>query len=285
MAAARKSGLGRGLEALLPDSATGAGLVMVAVDAIDPNPSQPRTDFDESALQTLAASIRDVGVLQPLVVRPPAKGGRYVLVAGERRLRAAKIAGLTEVPVVVRDGDDSAGLAEALIENLQREDLGALEEAAAYNQLMEDFGMTHEKVAERVGRSRASVSNTVRLLGLPASVQALLASNSLAAGHARALAGIDDPKFVERTAARAAAEGWSVRMVEDAVRSRAGNGRAPRRTPKERPTEIIELEERLADRLGSPVRIDYGSKGGGKLIVRFGSLDDLERIYKDLSGD
>jgi ParB family chromosome partitioning protein len=284
MAAPRKSGLGRGLDALLSTAVPPEGFAWVQIGAITPNPLQPRERFDEEALEALAASIREVGVLQPIVIGPADDEGRHVLVAGERRLRAAKLAGLDTIPAVIRVSDDSGRLAEALIENVQREDLGPLEEAAAYRALMEDFDMTHEKVAERIGKSRSAITNTVRLLNLPGAIQGLLADARLSAGAARALLGTSDTAFAVRTANRAADEGWSVRQVEDAVRKHGG-GEPDQGVParRERPAEIIALEERLTERLGSPVTIQYGRRGGGRLTVRFGSVDDLERIYRELS--
>jgi len=285
--AARKGGLGRGLEALLPASGSGVedGYRLVDVADVAPNPRQPRDSFDDEALAALTDSIREVGVLQPIVVRPPDEDGKFTLVAGERRLRASKAAGLTEIPAVIRAGDDRGSLAEALVENVQREDLDPLEEAAAYRQLMEDFAMTHDEVAERIGRSRTAITNTVRLLNLPAGVQSLLRSRSLTAGHARALLGLEDPAAAEKMGARAAAEGWSVRMVEENVRRKSEPAKKPaRKVSAVRPAEILELEERLSDHLGTSVTIDYGSKGGGKMVVRFGSLDDLERIYREFLG-
>lgn len=283
--AARKSGLGRGLEALLPTGAGEQGYSLIPLEAIVPNPHQPRARFDDEALESLAASIREVGVLQPVVVSRVGEG-QYQLVAGERRWRAAQMVGLKEIPSVVREGDDVSGLTEALVENLQREDLTPLEEAGAYRQLLEDFGLTQEEVALRVGKARSSISNTLRLLQLPAVIQGLLEAGELTAGHARPLLGINDARYAEHIARRAAEEGWSVRRVEEAVRARIGDKSQPA-TPKpkaERPAEILALEERLTDHLGSTVRIDYGARGG-KIVVRFGSLDDLERLYRSLLGD
>ncbi|MBU1866413.1 MAG: ParB/RepB/Spo0J family partition protein [Actinobacteria bacterium] len=283
--AVRKAGLGRGLEALLPSGEGGQGFSVLPLGAISPNPQQPRARFDDGALENLAASIREVGVLQPIVVRQIGLG-EYQLVAGERRWRAAQIVGLEEIPAIVRDGDDASGLTEALIENLQREDLTPLEEAGAYRQLMEDFGLTHEEVAVRVGKSRSGISNTLRLLQLPAVIQGLLEAGELSAGHCRALLAIDDTRYAEHIARRAAAEGWSVRRVEEAVRARSGEtDPKPTTGPRiaDRPAEILALEERLTERLGSTVRIDYGAKGG-KILIRFGSLDDLERVYRSLLG-
>jgi ParB family chromosome partitioning protein len=255
------------------------------LNTIGVNPQQPRSRFDDEALENLAASIREVGVLQPIVVRQVGTG-EYQLVAGERRWRAAQMAGLEEIPAIIRDGDDVSGLTEALIENVQREDLTSLEEAAAYRQLLEDFGLTHEEVAIRVGKSRSAISNTLRLLQLPAVIQGLLEAGELTAGHARALLGIDDARYAEHIARRAAEEGWSVRRVEESVRARIGGETKPSKPSKSasRPAEILALEERLTERLGSTVRIDYGSKGG-KIVIRFGSLDDLERVYRSLAGD
>jgi ParB family chromosome partitioning protein len=290
MAAARK-GLGRGLDALLAVDTSDKGAAgAVPVDQIDPNPQQPRTNFDETALESLAASIREVGVLQPIVVGPPGDDGRYVLIAGERRLRAAKLAGLDEIPAVIRESDQEARLVEAVIENVQREDLGPIEEAEAYQRLMEDFGMTHDEVAKRVGKSRSAVTNAVRLLNLPGQIQGLLADGRLSAGAGRALLGLDDQAYAITIAEKAATEQWSVRQVEEAVKDRrdgpAAKEPAPLRSlkPKERAAEIIALEERLADALATSVKIDYSKRGGGKMVIKFGSLDDLERIYRGLLG-
>jgi ParB family chromosome partitioning protein len=188
---------------------------------------------------------------------------------------------------VIRDGDDQGRLVEAVIENVQREDLDPLEEAAAYRSLMEDFGLTHEQVAARVGKSRSAVTNSVRLLGLPGAIQTLLVSGKLSAGAARALLGTDDTAYAVRIANKAAAEGWSVRQVEEAVRARLGveeKEPKPVRQKKDRAAQIIVLEERLGERLGSPVKIEYTRRGGGRMTIRFGSLDDLERIYRNLLG-
>jgi ParB family chromosome partitioning protein len=288
MAAARKSGLGRGLDALLavPKEETAGG--EIEIDLVDPNPRQPRNRFDDEALESLAASIREVGVLQPIVVGPPDSDGRHILVAGERRLRASRLAGLDTIPAVIRESDEATRLAEALIENVQREDLGPIEEAEAYHALMEDFSMTHDDVAKRVGKSRSTVTNSVRLLNLPGRVQELLEEGRLSAGAGRALLGLEDEAYAITTATRAADEQWSVRQVEDAVRARRDDGAetTPTRTttPKERPAQIIALEERMADALGTSVKIDYSKRGGGRMTIKFGSLDDLERIYRGLLG-
>lgn len=284
--AARKSGLGRGLQALIPADEAVEGYRSIPLEAIAPNPQQPRVAMSTEGLQALAASIREVGVLQPVVVRHGPEAGTFVLVAGERRWRAARLAGLSEIPAVVRDGDDTSGLTEALVENLQREDLGPLEEAAAYRQLLEDFGLTHEEVGARVGRSRPTITNTLRLLQLPASIQGMLTRGELSAGHCRALLALEDERYAEHIARRAATEGWPVRRIEEAVKAREGRAEkkvtvAPR---SERPAEILALEERLAERLGTAVLINYGKRGKGKVTVRFGSLEELERIYRVLSG-
>lgn len=279
---ARRGGLGRGLEALIPggDSTSKAVFQNLPVDAIAPNPQQPRTKFDDESLASLSESIAEVGVLQPIVVRETESG--YVLVAGERRLRAAKRAGLNAIPAVVRSIDEESGsLVDALIENLQREDLTPLEEAAAYQQMLDEFGMTHAAIADRVGRSRSAISNALRLLALPAGIQVLVEAGALSAGHARALLGTEDRAYAEHIGKRAAEEGWSVRQVEDAVRNRERTGtNDPIPKVKElRPVEIIELEQRLTEQLGTRVSIDYRSKKG-KLQISFASLDELERLYR-----
>ena len=285
--AVRKAGLGRGLDALLAAGRRTGGFALIPVDAVDPNPRQPRDRFASDTMQSLANSIREVGVLQPIVVRPAGADGRHVLVAGERRLRAARMAGLVEIPAVIREGDDQGRLVEAVVENVQREDLDPLEEAGAYRTLMEDFGLTHDQVAARVGKSRSAVTNSVRLLGLPGAIQALLVAGKLSAGAARALLGTDDTAYAVRIANKAAAEGWSVRQVEEAMRARQAGDKTAAKTPrvrKDRSAQILALEERLGERLGSPVKIEYTRRGGGKMMIRFGSLDDLERIYRNLLG-
>ena len=279
--AARKSGLGRGLDALIPQDRPTEGYGQIPVGLVDPNPDQPRSDFDPAAIDELAGSIEAVGLLQPIVVR--ARDERYVLVAGERRLRAVKQLGWDDIAAVIRDETDEAtNLTEALVENLQREDLSPLEEAAAYQELLEEYGLTHDQVAERVGKSRSTITNTVRLLQLPPDIQQLLASGELTAGHARPLVGADDEAYAIHIARRAAAEGWSVRRVEEAIRLRSTQAGAPsRRTPAVRPAAIIELEERLRDRLDTKVKIDHRGRGG-TITIRYGSADDLERIYRHL---
>lgn len=281
--AARKAGLGRGLDALIPVERPQEGFAMVALDLIDANPQQPRARFDEESLAGLAASIGEVGVLQPVVLRSTDEG-RYVLVAGERRCRAARLAGVGEIPAVIRSTEEAvSNLTEALIENVQREDLSPLEEAAAYRQLIDDFGLTHEAVAEAVGKSRSSISNTLRLLMLPAAVQGMLERGEISAGHARALLALEDEAYAVHIAKRTAEDGWSVRQVEDAVRARNQHAAPSQRVTKVRPAAIIELESRLAEYLDTRVKIDYGARGG-KLVVGFSSLDDLERIYRKFYG-
>jgi ParB family chromosome partitioning protein len=278
---ARKGGLGRGLDALIPQDHPTGGYAEIAVAQVVPNPKQPRQEFDQASIDALAASIDLVGLLQPIVVQ--ADGDGYVLVAGERRLRAAKQLGWSEVAAVIRDStDDENSLTEALIENLQREDLSVLEEAAAFQQLLEDFGLTHEEIATRVGRSRSGVSNTLRLLQLPAPIQKMLVSGDLTAGHARALLGAEDEAYAIHIATRAVQEGWTVRSVEEAIRLRSSQTRSVGgRSVVVRPAAIIELEDRLQERLGTKVTIDYRGKGG-KITIKYASPDDLERIYRHL---
>jgi ParB family chromosome partitioning protein len=284
----RKGGLGRGLGALIATAnhepgggnVPGATFHEVPVDAVAPNPRQPREHFDEEALAELATSIAEVGLLQPIVVREVGQG-RYELVMGERRLRAAKEAGLATVPAIVKETPDDALLRDALLENLHRQQLNPLEEAAAYQQLLEDFGATHEELAKRVGRSRSHVTNTIRLLNLPPTVQKRVAAGVLSAGHARALLGLDDATTQERLATRIVAEGLSVRAAEEAVHlgevlpDRPAHGRVRRPTPKTPAT--VHLENRLSDYFETRVRVELGRRKG-KIVVEFGSLDDLERI-------
>jgi ParB family chromosome partitioning protein len=269
------------LESLIPiEPSSGApgGLIQVPVDRITTNPDQPRTRFDDDSLEELAASMKEVGVLQPIVVT--GDEGGYVLIAGERRWRAAKRAGLAVIPAVVRENTGTSTLVEALVENVQRQDLTPLEEAHAYQQLLENYGMTQELVASRVGKSRPAISNTLRLLQLPIEVQEMVDAGDLSAGHARALVGLDDTAYAIHLAKRAADDGWSVRQMEEAVRLRKrAEGRSPSGVRQLRPVEIIELEKRLTDRLGSPVKINYRNEKG-KLEIRFGSLAELERLYR-----
>jgi ParB family chromosome partitioning protein len=295
---ARRSGLGRGLGALIPTEVVAdrtSDLAEIPVSAIDPNPGQPRTHFDEELLASLAASIRELGVLQPILVRP-VDGGRYQLIAGERRWRAAKRVGLQTIPALIRTVADQASLEQALVENLHRQDLNPLEEAAAYQQLVEGFGLTHDEVAVRVGKSRAAVSNTLRLFQLPPSIQRMVMDGALTAGHARALLGTPDRAFQESLARRAVAEQLSVRAVEESVRDRnelaGAAGPAPRVAVSQPASQRVQpvaagdrgpavyaLEEMLSEFLDTRVHIELGVKKS-RLSVDFADLDDLERIYR-----
>jgi ParB family transcriptional regulator, chromosome partitioning protein len=279
----RRGGLGRGLAALIPPGeaeGSRATLAEVAVDAVVPNPRQPREVFDEEELDGLAVSIRDIGVLQPIVVRP-LEGGRFELIAGERRLRASRRAGLASVPAVVRHTEDADLLKEALVENIHRVQLNPLEEAAAYQQLLEEFGFTQEELAAKLGRSRPAISNAIRLLGLPPGVQRRVASGVLSAGHAKALLAVPDPALQERLAARVVREGMSVRATEELVRLRGLDDEgAPPPAPARRKVVapgLVELQDDLSDALMARVRISMGARKG-KLQIEFASVDDLERI-------
>ncbi|MBW8073827.1 MULTISPECIES: ParB/RepB/Spo0J family partition protein [Metallibacterium] len=285
MAAAKKRGLGRGLDALLgqpeePAAADGA-LETLAVSAIQPGKYQPRRHFDDAALDELAASIKTQGLLQPLVVRAVARG-RYELIAGERRWRAAQRAGLTELPALVREVPEQTVLALALIENIQREDLSPLEEAQALQRLIEEFGLTHQQTADAVGRSRAAVSNLLRLLELPAPVRALLDARKLEMGHARALATLPD-KLAVRLAEQAAAEGWSVRDLEAAARAAQTPSAAPRpAVRKARDADLAALERELSERLATRVQLKTGRGGRGTLLLHYHSLDALDGLLARL---
>lgn len=290
---ARRSGLGRGLGALIPSEVTGdpgSALIEVPLAQLIPNNFQPRKHFDEEQLASLTASIRELGVLQPVLVRP-APNDMYELVAGERRWRAAKRAGLQTIPALVRHVGDDASLEQALVENLHREDLNPLEEGAAYQQLIEDFHLTHEELATRVGKSRAAITNTLRLFQLPPTIQRLVAEGQLAEGHARALLATPDRSFQEALAKRAVQEGLSVRAVEEAVRARnqvgesaspAPGGATGGPTRRLRPPGLLELEELLAQHLETRVKVDMGAKKG-RVLVEFASLEDLERIYRAMT--
>lgn len=304
----RKSGLGKGLSALIPteldteapaDGERGGGVRVVPITSVVPNPQQPRRHFDEESLAGLAASIAELGVLQPILVHAR-EDGTYELVAGERRLRASKRAGLTTIPVVLRPdtGDARTLLEEALVENLHRDDLNALEEGGAYQQLIEDFGLTQDEVARRVGKSRAAISNTLRLFLLPPTIQAMIVDGSLTAGHGRALLATPDRAQQQAFAEQAVLEGWSVRQTEQAVRelvapdssdrgpaappsSTASNG-SSLSEPQLREPGLLELEQLLSEHLETRVQVTMG-KGTGKVIVQFADLVDLERIYRKMA--
>jgi ParB family chromosome partitioning protein len=303
----RRGGLGRGLDALIPstpqderepaaqvveqepvgaspaEDSSGPSFEQLPLDRIDPNPRQPREAFDEEPLHDLTTSIEAVGVLQPIVVRP--HGGRYQIVMGERRVRAARAAGLERIPAIVRTTEDDQLLRDALLENVHREDLNPLEEAAAYEQLLLDFGITQEELAARLGRSRPVIANAMRLLRLPGSVQRRIAARTLSAGHARAVASLEDPVQQERLADRIVAEGLTVRMAEE-LAQRIKNGE-PLLGPDERARVRVrpvmqapgmaDLAERLSDRLETRVRVQLG-KRKGKVLIEFATLDDLQRI-------
>ncbi|MGC9960743.1 MAG: ParB/RepB/Spo0J family partition protein [Acidimicrobiales bacterium] len=313
----RRSGLGRGLGALIPQGGPGpasSDLILLPLNQIKANPNQPRKQFDEEALTSLVDSIKAVGVLQPVLVRETTQG-EYEIIAGERRYRAARRAGLATIPAVVRVVDDVTSLEQALVENLQREDLNPLDEAGAYQQLIEDFGLTHDEVAHRVGKSRTTVTNSLRLFQLPPAVQRHVRDNLLTAGHARALLGSPDRALQERLALEIVHEGLSVRAVEDKVRSalRAddplaeepiseavsdGSGvagrlhalptespvgsppqAAPTPATRLRPPGLLDLEELLGDYLNTRVTVEMGAKHG-RVVIEFANLDDLERIYR-----
>ena len=319
---ARRSGLGKGLSALIPTEVTGdrsSALREVPIGNIKPNPRQPRTSFDEETMSSLAASIKELGVLQPVLVRRVGgeESDEFELIAGERRWRASRRAGLHTIPVLIQTSDDTHSLEQALVENLHRQDLNVLEEAAAYQQLIEEFGFTHDQVATRVGKSRTAVTNILRLLQLPSGVQRLLAEGQISAGHARALLGTPDRGYQEVLARSAVADGLTVRAIEDLVREHnaeaegvhspeiapgpvpevpgsaqpvaatpgpqppaSGSPVAPRQLP---PPGILELEELLASHLNTRVKVDVTAKRG-KVVVEFATLEDLERIYKLMVG-
>ena len=285
---ARKGGLGKGLGALIPPGAAeglgAGGYQELPVSTIRPNRYQPREHFGEEQLSALADSIREVGVLQPVLVRPADDG--YELIAGERRWRAARRAGLQAIPALIKTTDDASALEHALVENVHRADLNALEEAAAYQQLIEDFRLTHEQVAARVGRSRVAITNTLRLLQLPPAIQKMIQDDTLKGGHARALLGTPDRAFQEQLARRVVNEGLSVRAVEDVVRAHVGDAkRAPSAAPGQlRPPGLLELEELLGDYLETRVKITVGGKQG-RITVDFADLADLERLYRVVTGD
>jgi ParB family chromosome partitioning protein len=275
-------GLGRGLGALIPTGAT--ALQELPVGSIVPNRRQPRRAFDEEGLATLAASMRQVGVLQPVVVRSK-EDGRFELVLGERRWRAARRAGLANVPALVVETDDRGALQRAVVENIHRQDLNPLEEAAAYQQLIEEGGLTHEQLAEQLGLSRPSISNTLRLLDLPPSVQRMVMEGKLSAGHARALLPLAENPLLERVAARVAGEGLSVRQAEELSRRYSIEGKAATSPGGKRrlPAGMAELSERLSEELNTRVTVAMGRRKG-KIVIELGSREDLERVARRLLG-
>ncbi len=323
---ARRSGLGKGLSALIPTEVMGdrtSALREVPIGNIRPNPRQPRVNFDEDTMASLAASIKELGVLQPVLVRRIGgeESDEFELIAGERRWRASRRAGLHTIPVLIQTSDDTHSLEQALVENLHRQDLNVLEEAAAYQQLIEEFGFTHDQVATRVGKSRTAVTNIIRLLQLPSGVQRLLAEGQISPGHARALLGTPDRGYQEVLARQVVADGLTVRTIEDLVRAHndeangvvrdldgpgflpgAADGGVhvgPAPVPSVRdvdgrsggapgprqlpPPGILELEELLSTHLNTRVKVDMSAKRG-KVVVEFATLEDLERIYKLMVG-
>lgn len=285
---AKRGGLGTNLDALIPTSLTVGGNEVaqqneVPVDSISPNPKQPRTVFNEEAMAELVASIKEIGILQPPVVRQTS-AGRYELIMGERRFRAAKLAGLRSIPVIIRQTPDNELLREALIENIHRSQLNPLEEAAAYTQLLQDFNCTHDELAQKLGRSRPLISNTMRLLNLPASVQSRVASGIISAGHARALLGLENEAEIDRLAKRIVAEGLSVRAVEEIIA--ATSPKAASKTKKKSggtSPEVNEIAERLGDHLDTRVKIK-GGKTKGEISIEFSGYADLARIVKKIEG-
>ena len=281
---AKRGGLGTNLDALIPltiDDVEVGAQDEIDINLIDPNPRQPRTVFDQEALQELVASIKEIGILQPPVVRKA--GNRFELIMGERRLRAAKIAGLSKIPVIIRQTPNNELLREALIENIHRSQLNALEEGAAYSQLLNDFNCTQEELAKKLGRSRTVITNTIRLLNLPTSVQQKVASGVISAGHARALLGLADAAAIEKLANRIVAEGLSVRIVEEIIAIAKPTGKSKKSgSVKKSSPELKELGENLGDVLDTRVRIEStGSKG--EIIVEYSGAEDLQRLVKLIS--
>lgn len=285
----KRGGLGRGLSALIPGAVEeGAALLEVPVEAVAPNPRQPRTSFEDEALEALAVSIQEVGVLQPIVVRRVGQG--FELIAGERRLRAAKRAGLATIPAVVRESDDAESLREALIENIHREDLNPIELAEAFRELLEELGLKQETLAERLGVSRSHIANTIRLLQLPSEVQQVLAERKIQAGHGRALLSLAEAEAQKTLALRIVAEDLSVREVEELVRNYLEHPSGAKAAaasltavPEPDSNPLAEVEELLSEQLATRVTIQMG-KRRGKIVVEFGSADDLERIVSEIIG-
>lgn len=276
---------------------SGTGLQEISVSSIDPNPNQPRNLFDEDSLAELSASIKAIGLLQPILVRPSTTPDRFELIAGERRWRASKRAGLSTIPAIVRVTDDVSSVEQALVENLHRQDLTPLEEAAAYQQLLEDFSMTHEQVASKVGKSRSAITNSLRLLSLPPTIQQYLAEGRLSAGHAKAILSTPDRALQETLARMAVDQSLTVRGLEEAVRNAMNPGARTMITPKPGLTGtkskpgaagkvsvikepgLHELEDLLSEHLATPVTVTLSGKHG-KMVVEFADLEDLERIYR-----
>ncbi len=281
---ARKRGLGKGLDALIPSGGGGQppseGVMLLPVGEIRPNPRQPRSHFAPDALEELAASIREHGVIQPLVVAEAADGAGYILIAGERRLQAAKLAGLARVPVLVREATEQQLLELALIENIQRADLNPLETAEAYRQLHEEFGLSHDEIAQRVGKSRVAVSNTLRLLKLPEKVRAALLAGRIREGHARALLGLASPEAQEAALHTVEAKGLTVRQTEELVRRLQGERPSPRPAKAAAP-ELRDLEARLEAALGTKVRLTH-SRRGGAVTIYYYSDEELEALLRRL---
>jgi len=286
--AIKRGGLGTNLDSLIPTSLTVAGTEVaqqneVPINQISPNPRQPRTVFDETALNELIASIKSVGILQPPVVRKVAEN-KYELIMGERRYRAAKAAGLTSIPVIIRQTPDDELLRDALIENIHRSNLNPLEEGAAYAQLLSDFGCTHDELALKLGRSRPLISNTIRLLNLPDSVQRKVASGVISAGHARALLGLTDAAEIEKLASRIVAEGLSVRSTEEIIATMKPTSKSAKKSSVKGVSGAgLAAAELLSDYLDTRVSVESG-KGKGKIVIEFSGNEDLQRIVDLIEG-
>jgi ParB family chromosome partitioning protein len=281
----KRGGLGTNLDALIPTSLTVGGKEVgqqneINIDLISPNPKQPRTVFDDVALKELMVSIKEIGILQPPVVRE-VSGGRYELIMGERRYRAAKAVGLKTIPVIIRQTPDNELLREALIENIHRSQLNPLEEGAAYTQLLKDFNCTHEELATKLGRSRPHLSNTMRLLSLPPAVQKRVALGIISAGHARALLGLNDATEIEKLANRIVAENLSVRSVEEIIAVGGSGKKSTKRKNSNRHPELTEISEELGDFLDTRVKIE-GSISKGKILIEYSGGEDLQRIIKEI---
>ncbi len=282
---AKRGGLGTNLDALIPTSLTVGGKEVgqqneIDINLISPNPKQPRTVFDEAALKELMVSIKEIGILQPPVVRE-VSGGRYELIMGERRYRAAKAVGLKTIPVIIRQTPDNELLREALIENIHRSQLNPLEEGAAYAQLLSDFNCTHEELATKLGRSRPHLSNTMRLLTLPEAVQKRVALGIISAGHARALLGLTDVAEIEKLANRIVAENLSVRSVEEIIATGGSGKKSAKRKTRIGNPELNEIAEELGDYLDTRVKIE-GSASKGKIVIEYSGGQDLQRIIKEI---